>query len=162
MNTLHPNRALSPQELEARRRKAARYFKEGRTRYWVAGHFQVSKPAASEWYWRWQNNALAAQKPGQKEKLSALQKTELTKMILKNPSVYGYETQLWTLERITSCVKKEFSVAYKPRSLSHMLHSLGFSCQKPDRRAKERNEKKIALWKRQEWPALLKKGLYSN
>lgn len=134
----------------------------GKTKYWVSKHFNVSKPAAGEWYRRWQNNTLGAQKPGQKDKLSALQKKELAKMILKNPAVYGYETQLWTLARITSCVKKEFSVAYKPRSLSHMLHMLGFSCQKPERRAKERNEKKIALWKKREWPALLKKGLYSN
>lgn len=162
MNTLHPNRALPPQELEARRRTAARYFKAGKTRYWVSKYFGVSRPAVGEWYSRWKDGTLQAQKPGQKEKLSAPQKKELAKMILKNPAVYGYDTQLWTLSRITACVKKEFSVAYQPRSLSHMLHSLGFSCQKPDRRAKERNEKKIALWKKQEWPVLLKKGLYSN
>ena len=83
-------------------------------------------------------------------------------MILKDPTKYGYETQLWTLERITSCVRKEFKVFYKPRSLSHMLHMLGFSCQKPERRAKERNEKKIAEWKKVVWPALLKKGPCSN
>lgn len=134
----------------------------GKTKYWVSQRFKVSKPAAGEWYSRWKNGTLQARKPGQKEKLSPLQKKELAKMILKNPSAYGYETQLWTLARITFCVKKEFGAAYKPRSLSHMLHMLGFSCQKPERRAKERNEKKIAQWKKYEWPALLKKGLYSN
>lgn len=162
MNTLHPNRALSPKELEARRRKAAEYFRQGKTRYWVAKHFKVSFPAAGEWYSRWKDNALAARKPGKKEKLSVSQKKALSKMILKNPTAYGYSTQLWTLGRITSCVSKELKVSYRPRSLSHMLHMLGFSCQKPERRAKERNEKKIAEWKRTTWPALLKKGLYSR
>lgn len=162
MNTQHPNRALSPKELEARRKKAAEYFKQGRTRYWVAKHFKVSFPASGEWYRRWEDNTLGARKPGKKEKLSALDKKELSKMILRNPTVYGYDTQLWTLERITAVVQKELNVAYKPRSLSHMLHTLGFSCQKPERRAKERNEKNIAEWKRVAWPALLKKGLYSN
>lgn len=161
MNNLHPNRALSPKELEARRRKAAKYFEEGKTKYWVALYFKVSFPASGEWYRRWKENTLEAQKPGKKEKLSTEQKKELSKMILKNPAKYGYQTQLWTLARITACVKKELKVSYKPRSLSHMLHILGFSCQKPERRAKERNEKKIAEWKKITWPALLKKGLYS-
>ncbi len=162
MNNLHPNRALSPKELEARRRKAAKYFQEGKTKYWVAKHFKVSFSASGDWYRRWEEDSLEARKPGKKEKLSAGQKEELSKMILRNPIRYGYETQLWTLDRITSCVRKELNVSYKPRSLSHMLHMLGFSCQKPERRAKERNEKKIAEWKRTVWPALLKKGLYSN
>lgn len=161
MSALHPNRALSPKELEARRRRAARYFTQGRTKYWVAKHFNVSFPAAGEWYKRWKDDTLAARKPGKKEKLSPEQKKDLSKMILKNPTVYGYATQLWTLERITSVVQKELNVSYRPRSLSHMLHTLGFSCQKPERRAKERNEKSIAEWKRTAWPALLKKGLCS-
>lgn len=162
MSKLHPNRALSPKELETRRRKAARYFKEGKTKYWVAKHFKVSFPASGEWYRRWKEGTLEARKPGEKGKLSAEQKKKLSGMILKNPVAYGYETQLWTLERITAVVRKELHVAYKPRSLSHMLHTLGFSCQKPERRAKERNEKRIAAWKKTEWPILLKKGLCSN
>lgn len=162
MNTQHHNRALSSKELEARRRKAAEYFKQGKTKYWVAKHFKVSFPASGEWYKRWKSDTLEAQKPGKKEKLSVEQKKGLSRMILKNPTFYGYETQLWTLERITACVKKEFGIAYRPRSLSHMLHTLGFSCQKPERRAKERNEKKIVEWRKHTWPALLKKGLSSH
>lgn len=162
MNKQHPNRAFSPKELEARRRKAAEFFKQGKTKYWVALHFKVSFPASGEWHKRWKDDTLAAQKPGKKEKLSFEQKKDLSKMILRNPTVYGFTTQLWTLERITSVVQKELNVSYKPRSLSHMLHMLGFSCQKPERRAKERNEKRIAEWRKQTWPALLKKGLYSR
>lgn len=162
MSKQHPNRALSPKELEARRRKAAEYFKHGKTKYWVAKRFKVSFTASGEWHKRWKGDSLEARKPGQKEKLSPEQKKGLSKMILKNPTFYGYDTQLWTLDRITSCVKKEFEITYRPRSLSHMLHMLGFSCQKPERRARERNEKKIAEWKKQMWPALLKKGLCSN
>ena len=162
MSNVHPNRALFPKELEARRRKAARYFQDGKTRYWVAKHFKVSFTASGEWYARWKEGTLGARKPGKKEKLSAEQKKKLSNMILKNPTKYGYDTQLWTLDRFTSCVKKELKVSYKPRSLSHMLHTLGFSCQKPERRAKERNEKKIAEWKKVTWPALLKKGLCSD
>ena len=161
MNTLHPNRALPPQELEARRKTAARYFKQGKTRYWVSRHFQVSRPAASQWYQRWKDGTLASRKPGKKEKLASDQKKKLAGIILNNPTAYGYSTQLWTLERITAVVKKKLKVAYKPRSLAHMLHSLGFSYQKPEQRAKERNEKKIKTWMTKTWPRLLKKGVHS-
>ncbi len=110
MNMQHPNRALPPKELEARRRKAARYFEQGKTKYWVAKRFNVSFAASGEWHRRWEDGALEARKPGKKEKLSASEKKELSRIILKNPTAYGYETQLWTLERITSVVRRELGV----------------------------------------------------
>ena len=43
------------------------------------------------------------------------------------------------------------------RWFSRLLRSLGFSCQRPERRAIERDEPKIEHWKRVEWPAIKKK-----
>jgi transposase len=37
------------------------------------------------------------------------------------------------------------------------MGSLGFSCQRPERRAIERDEKAIRQWKRVQWPELKKK-----
>jgi hypothetical protein len=37
------------------------------------------------------------------------------------------------------------------------MGSLGFSCQRPERRAIERDEKDIRLWKRVHWPEIKKK-----
>jgi hypothetical protein len=34
---------------------------------------------------------------------------------------------------------------------------MGFSCQRPSRRAIERDEEKIRHWKRHKWPAIKKK-----
>jgi transposase len=38
-----------------------------------------------------------------------------------------------------------------------ILHELGFSHQKPARRAAERDEARIDAWRGEVWPALLKK-----
>ena len=38
-----------------------------------------------------------------------------------------------------------------------ILGQLGFSCQKPEGRARERNEPAIQTWKQAQWPALKKK-----
>jgi transposase len=37
------------------------------------------------------------------------------------------------------------------------MGSLGFSCQRPERRAIERDEQAIRQWKRVQWPELKKK-----
>ncbi|ATF34056.1 hypothetical protein CO709_04250 [Burkholderia thailandensis] len=37
-----------------------------------------------------------------------------------------------------------------------LLSALGFSSQKPERRAIERNEEAVLSWKRKTWPALKK------
>jgi hypothetical protein len=36
------------------------------------------------------------------------------------------------------------------------LHGIGFSCQKPDRKALERDEERIEHWKHEVWPKVKK------
>jgi transposase len=160
MNNHHPNRALSVQELEARRIKAGKLFTQGKTAYFVAKKFGVSSTTAREWRERWKNGTLNAQPQGRTSLLTDEQKARVSKSIIKGQEAVGYKTQLWTLERITTLIRKTEKTSYKPRSVWHLLHALGFSCQKPVRRAKERNEQAIAQWKQTTWPKMLKKGLH--
>jgi len=159
MNKHHPNRALSVKELEARRLQAGRLFDKEKTAYFVQKKFNVSSTTAKEWKKRWKEGTLKAKKQGRVSKLTAIQKTRLTESILKGPEAAGYKTELWTLERITATIRKMEKVSYRPRSVWHLMRELGFSCQKPARRAKERDEKAITEWKQTTWPRLLKKGL---
>jgi transposase len=159
MNNHHPNRALSVKELEARRLKAGRLFACGKTAYYIEKKFGVSSTTAREWRARWKNGTLKAQAQGRKSKLTAKQKKKLCKQILKGPEAAGYNTQLWTLERITKLIRGTEKVLYRPRSVWHLMQELGFSCQKPTRKSKERNEREIMEWKQTTWPKLLKKGL---
>lgn len=159
MNTLHPNRALSVHELEKRRLQAGRYFDTGKTAYFVERHFGISSTTAREWRTRWKEGTLRAQPQGNTPLLTEKQKKDVAKHILKGPAAAGYETELWTLGRITSLIATTQKVRYRPRSVWHLMHAIGFSCQKPTRRAKERDEKAILNWKQVEWPRLQKKGL---
>lgn len=159
MNHRHPNRALSPQELEKRRLKAGRLFTQGNTAYFIEKKFGVSSTTAREWKARWKEGALHARSEGRASKLSPTQKETLSALIVKGPLTSGYATDLWTLSRLTELVRKQCAVSYRPRSLWHLMHALGFSCQKPARKAKERNERAIARWVKEEWPTLLKRGV---
>ena len=42
-------------------------------------------------------------------------------------------------------------------SRARLLHDFGFSCQKPERRALERDEARIEQWKRKDWPRVKKR-----
>jgi len=54
-------------------------------------------------------------------------------------------------------IKREFGVLYHPAHVSRILKRLGFSLQKPDRLADQRDENAIEECKHKRWPEL-KKG----
>ncbi len=97
-------------------------------------------------------------RPGPKPQLDNEDRRKLKAAILKGPKALGYSTDLWTLQRIGKVIKSISKVNYHPGHVWKILISLGFSCQKPETRAKERDESAIKAWKVQSFPALKKMG----
>jgi transposase len=71
----------------------------------------------------------------------------------------GYQTQLWTLPRVAALIEKLTGVRYHPGHVWRVLGSIGFSCQRPERRAIERDEPAIRRWKQVGWKKIKKKPL---
>ena len=94
--------------------------------------------------------------PGRPLKLDAAERKRLVRLLLKGSTAYGYRTNLWTTARIAELVEREFGVRYHRDHVGRLMHSLGWSAQKPERRALERDEKEIARWKQKEWPRIKK------
>ncbi len=69
----------------------------------------------------------------------------------------GFDTEQWTLKRSAHVIEGRFGVHYHYRYLERSLKAHGFSVQRPASRAKERDERVVAEWLRQTWPALEKK-----
>ena len=67
------------------------------------------------------------------------------------PLKYGYETDYWTLQRIADVIYREFKVTYHRCSLSRIMEPLGYSCQKPGRKASERDEDSRQQWLNEIW-----------
>jgi transposase len=88
--------------------------------------------------------------------LSDKQKERLVRILLKGPCAAGFETDLWTCSRVAKVIQNTFGVRYHPDHVWKILKSLGWSCQKPERRARERDEEAIAGWRREIWPELKK------
>jgi transposase len=94
--------------------------------------------------------------PGRPLKLVAAERKRLVRLLLKGPMAQGYRTNLWTTARIAEMVEREFEVRYHPDHIGRLMHSLGWTPQKPERRALERNEGEIERWKQKEWSRIKK------
>jgi transposase len=127
----------------------------------VARRLGVASQVIYRWREAWERGgeqALASKGPaGPKSRLTEAQVNEIVAALLKGPVAQGYKTQLWTLPRVACLIKDLTGVQYHPGHVWRILGSLGFSCQRPERRAIERDEEAIRQWKRVHWPAIKKK-----
>lgn len=147
--------------LERRRLKAAKLFAQGHSQAEAARKLKVTREAARQWYDAWKQkgaNALKSiGKPGPKPQLTPDKLKRVEQALLKGPNAYGFKTQIWTLGRIASVIKRVARVSHHPGHIWYVLKSMNWSCQKPETRAAERNEREILRWKKITWPQIKKK-----
>jgi transposase len=84
------------------------------------------------------------------------QRRQLIRLLKQGPGQQGYGTELWTLKRVGEVIREHFGVGYDPSGVWHVLRGMGWSCQKPERRARERDEKAIERWRTKDWPRIKK------
>lgn len=159
---ISPSSYLSIKGREHRRRRAAKLFQKGYSQAEVARHFGVSRESARNWYDTWKEagtKGLASKpKTGRPSKLTESKKKMVKQALLAGPRSFGYHTDIWTLERVATAIQKVAGVSYHHRHVWRILLSMGWSCQKPETRARERNEKAIKYWREVTWPRIQKKG----
>lgn len=147
--------------LEKRRLKAAQLFDQGLSRAAVAKRLGVAFESANRWHKAWQRAGVGglrkAGRAGRKPKLEPFQLLAVEAALQRGPEALGYVTKLWTLPRVAELIAQQTGVSFHPAHVGRVLRRLGWSCQKPARRALERDEAKIRHWKRYRWPALKKK-----
>jgi transposase len=146
--------------LEQRRLKGAKLLARGVSKSEVARQLGVTRQTVAAWERRLSEGGQHSLKRGalgRPRQLTTEQERELAKALMAGALVAGYPTELWTLPRIGKVIAERFGVQYSTGHLWHLLRRLGFSCQKPEKRATQRNEEEILRWKRHTWPALKKK-----
>ena len=144
-----------------RRRVAVEFLGKGMTMADVALVLGVSLSSVKRWKRAFRLGGAAALEPqprrGPRTKLTAWQRERLRQLLLAGPRAAGFSTELWTCARVAETVRREFGVSYHPDHLGRILHDLGFSPQKPQRRAAERNEAVIERWRTHDWPRIKKR-----
>ena len=156
--TLRPRRDFAA--LEARRMQAAKLFGQGHSQAEMVRRFRVSRPTAHRWYQAWRRRGReglrGAGRAGRKPRLSSENLRRLETALLQGPAAWGFRTHLWTLKRIAEVVWKTCHVRYSVSQVWRVLRQLGWSRQRPDRRARERNQGAIRRWVRVRWPQVKK------
>jgi transposase len=155
-------RPSGPAELlEDRRRRALQFLDEGQSLHEVARLLDCAASSVMRWRDAREaggNDALRVRfSPGRPRKLDRRQRQRLVRRLLKGALAHGYATDLWTTSRVARLIWKEFRVRYHRDHVGRLLHGLGWSVQKPERRALERDEERIERWKKEAWPGIKKK-----
>jgi transposase len=148
-------------ELEARRRLAVRRVAEGWKQKDVAAFLGVTERAVRGWVAAHREAGDEGLKgrphPGAKPKLSARREKSVLSWLAKSPLAFGYKTDLWTTRRLAEVIAKRFGACSSPNYLAGWLTRRGYSPQKPEVRAVERDEPAIARWVAEDWPRIKKK-----
>lgn len=138
--------------------KAATMFADGLGRAEVARGCGVSWRSAHEWHRAWSaQGATALQataKPGPAPKFNVEDVAVLAKELRRGPLAHGYENDLWTLRRVGRLIGETFGKKVSQSEVWRLLRRMRWSPQKPKRKARERDEEKIAQWKDKKWPQL--------
>ena len=135
--------------LEKRRMEAARLLRQGLSQ------------SVSRWATELEGAGTAglkkAGRAGRKPLLSDGDRRKVESKLKQGAQARGYTTELWTTSRVADLIEQECGVRYHPAHVWRLLQQLGWSCQRPGKRALERDEQKIERWKKQRWPRLKKK-----
>lgn len=151
----------SPEELERRRRRAIELLKDGAQPVEVARRIGVDRRSVRRWWsafrQRGSSGITARPAAGRPLKLDTRARHRLERRLLKGALAYGFHTDLWTCPRVAQVIEWEFGVRYHVDHLGRVLRSLGWTPQRPVRRARERDEEAIHGWVKREWPRIKKK-----
>ncbi len=146
--------------MERRRKRAAQLFRQGKSQADVARELEVSRQSVSRWHADWLSGGTTALRgAGRAGRLPQLNQGDLRRVerrLEKGPLNNGYLTDMWTLQRVAEVIEAETGVAYHPGHVWRILRHMGWSRQRPARRAVERDDEAIAAWVKHDWPRLKK------
>jgi transposase len=139
--------------------QAARMFDRGARQVDVARELGVSAQTASRWYCAWQDGGrralTGAGRAGRPPRLSDTQLRLVEKALLRGPRAHGYPTDMWTLDRVAEVIEKLTGVRYASTQTWTILRQrLGWTRQRPARRAAERDDAAIEAWVKRDWPRI--------
>ncbi|MCY0924543.1 winged helix-turn-helix domain-containing protein [Streptomyces sp. H27-G5] len=148
-----PERQAAREQL---RLVAAGRFERGDASGEIARDLRVGERSVRQWRRDWKAGgveALRSKGPVSVERLSGEQWARLEAELQRGPLVHGFEDdQRWTLKRMRQLIGRLFHVGYTVQGVWKLLRRHGWSCQVPVRRAVERDEAAIEVWKEQVWP----------
>jgi transposase len=146
---------------EARRLRAWELHQQGWTQTQIARALGVSDAAVSKWMKRGrEGGGISALRRGiycgAPARLKENQYPQLEAVLERGAGAYGFEDDTWTQPRVAVVMEQVLGIHYSSRQAGRILRKMGWTPQKFETRALQRNEKTIQQFK-DDWSAVEKK-----
>ena len=132
-------------------------FESGETSQKIAIALRVSQRSVERWRRSWRERGglgvLSKGSPG-RPRLNDIRVGRLERELERGPLAHGWVDQRWTLARVKTLIGRLFHVSYTVEGTWRLLKRHGWSWQQPTRRAVERDESAIEVWREVTWPAV--------
>lgn len=156
-------RKLGPKTMEEIRIRAVQRVQDGESPEVVIKALGFSRACIYNWLARYRAGGWHALRTGAKSgrpsKLDGSQMAWIYNTIRdKDPQQLKLPFALWTYEMVADVVKKYLGVKLSISSVSRLLRQLGFSPQKPLRRAYQKNPDAVDEWKNIVFPQIKKRA----
>lgn len=139
------------------RLSAVAMFERGVPTAEIAAELRVTDRSVRRWRADWEAGGepgLASKGQAARCRLDDAQLAELGRLLEAGPLEAGYEDQRWTLARVRDLIASRFRERYTVPGVWYLLRRLGWSCQLGARRAAERDDGAVEVWKKEAWPAV--------
>lgn len=145
-------------QLAKRRKRALELLESGKRVKEVAKIIGVTERSIR--YWQKEAHEPKVKRttrpPGHPSHLSGEQLQQLEQELLRGAFAQGYAEDYWTLDRIARLIWDQFQVRYHPVSVWYIMQRIGWSNQRPQRQALQRDDEAIRRWKKYTWPRIKK------
>jgi transposase len=151
----------TPVELERRRKRAVQAVAEGQPRSAVAQVLGVHPKTVARWVRlaRTPGGLDAHPQPGPTPGLTDADLRRLEGLLVKGAKAHGWPNELWTAARVARLIDRHFGRRYHPEHVRKVLkRRLGWTSQKPRRKARERNDQEVARWVGDEFPRIVREA----
>ena len=120
----------------------------------IAAELRVTERSVRRWRRAWLAGGppgLASRGQAARCRLDDAQLAALEAVLDAGPLAAGFGDQRWTLARVRDLIAKKFGVAYTLPGVWYLLRRLGWTCQLGARRAVERDDGAVEVWKKETW-----------
>ena len=139
-----PDPIGTAEELQRRRIRAVELVNSGESPEDVAHFLGCGRSSVYTWVKlaREDPGKLAAKPhPGRTPRLTEADRERLEELLLQGAVAHGWRTELWTAARVADLIERHFQVSFHPEHVRKVLkRKLGWTSQKPQKRARERDE----------------------
>lgn len=146
---------------ESQRRKAISIVQQGFTQAEAAKQVGVILRTVQRWWKLYRElgdeGLKSTPATGRPKRLTVRQLKKLAQILVQGAKAAGFANDLWTSKRVLQVVQSKFGVKYHANHLPKLLRALGFTPQRPQRQAIEKDQRAIDHWVRYQWTRIKKK-----